>query len=309
MHSHETPGSLWLTEYNNPYDAVCHGILEVVHQQKTRFQEMMIVRSGATGKALVLDGCWQSCTGDEFMYHEALVHPPCLLQGGPKKVLILGGGEGAALREALKWKTVTEAVMVDLDGAVVDACRRHLPEMHQGAFDDPRSRVVIADALAYVDAVPGNWDVIVSDLTDPLEHGPSAKLFTREYFAQCRRALAPGGCFVIQAGLAGPVEMQLHVRLANTVASVFQRMWHWLVPVPSWGSPMGFVCGADDTVGWEDPEPEAVDERLAGLIDGPLRMFDGRTMRALMHPPKYLRDAIAAENHVYSLAALPRAIR
>ncbi|MBR9981711.1 MAG: methyltransferase domain-containing protein [Desulfatitalea sp.] len=308
MHSHAPTSGLWLTEFNTPHDACCHRIIEVLHQHKTRFQEMMIVRSGTCGKALVLDGCWQSCSGDEFIYHEALVHPPCLLQGGPEKILILGGGEGAALREALKWRSVQQAVMVDLDKEVVDACRRYLPEMHQGAFEDPRTRVVIADAFDYVETAIGQFDVIISDLTDPLENGPSAKLFTREYFEKCQRALAPGGCFVLQAGLAGPIEMGIHVRLARTVAAVFERMFHWTAHVPSWGSPMGFVCGADHSVGWTDPDPRTLDHQLTRVINGPLRFFDGRAMRALMHPPKYLRDAIAAETHIYSLDALPRSI-
>jgi spermidine synthase len=308
MHPNKSPCTLWLTEYNTPYDAYCHGILEVVYQKKTRYQELMIVTSGAYGKALVLDGCWQSCTGDEFLYHEPLVHPACLLQGGPERVLILGGGEGATLREALKWRSVRQAVVVDLDGEVVDACRRFLPEMHQGAFEDPRSQVVIADAGDYVDSRTRHWDVIIADLTDPLEDGPSAKLFTREYFQRCRGALAPGGCFVLQAGLAGPSEMGTHVRLARTVAAVFDRMLHFVSHVPTWASPMGFVIGTDRSVRWDDPDPHQVDTLLARKTSGRFRMFDGRAFRGLMHPPKYLRDAIAAEKRIFSMENLPRTL-
>ena len=191
MQATHPSSTLWLTEYNTPHDAYCHGIVEVLYQKKTKFQEMLVVRSGAYGKALILDGCWQSSTGDEFMYHEVLVHPACVLNGAPEKVLIMGGGEGAALREVLKWKSVRQATMVDLDGEVVEACRQYLPEMHQGAFDDPRTEIFIEDADRFLDRTDRRWDVIISDLTDPLEDGPSHKLFTQEFFKKCRRAMAP----------------------------------------------------------------------------------------------------------------------
>ena len=89
---------------------------------------------------------------DEFIYHEALVHPACVLHGDLKNVLVLGGGEGATVREALKWNTVERVVMVDIDGQVIDACKEHLPSIHQGAFDDPRTQLVIGDVDN--DAIP-----------------------------------------------------------------------------------------------------------------------------------------------------------
>ena len=259
---------------------------------------MMIVETGAYGKALVLDGCWQSSTRDEFMYHEPLVHPACVIHGGPEKVLILGGGEGAALREILKWQTVKQAVLVDLDGEVVEACKHYLPEMHQGSFDDPRSRVIIQEACDFLQQSDRRWDVIISDLTDPNEDGPSHHLFTREFFMKCRQVLKPGGCFLIQAGLTGPAEMDLYVRLAAIVADVFDNMYHFISPVPTWGSAIGFVLGADQTAPWEDPPPGPVDALLSRWVQGDLKIFDGRTMRALMNPPKYLRDAVAKESRL-----------
>lgn len=298
--------AFWLTEYNTPHDAYCHGIVEVLHQQTTDYQQMMIVDGGTYGKALILDGKWQSSTVDEFLYHEPLVHPACVLQGGPRKVLILGGGEGATLREVLKWHTVKEAVMVDLDAEVVKACRRLLPEMHQGAFDDSRAEVVFDDAFEFPARDGRRWDVIVSDLTDPLEDGPSYKLFTRDYFEICKKTLAPGGCFVLQAGVAGPAELGIHVRLARTVATVFRHMFHFVSHVPTWASPMGFVLGTDLEEPISDPDPAAVDRLLAEKTTGRFKMFDGRTMLHLMNPPKYLRQAIEDETRIYTLDDPPR---
>ena len=156
---------LWLSEYMTPWDIYMHGVRRIIAYQRTPYQEMYIVDSGSYGKALILDGKWQSSTVDEFLYHEPLVQPAMILHGSPQRVLLLGGGEGATLREVLRWKTVRRAVMVDIDRDVVDACRLHLPELHLNAFDDPRAEVVIADAVEFVEQTADRWDVIISDLS------------------------------------------------------------------------------------------------------------------------------------------------
>ena len=89
---------LWITEYMTPHDVYHHAVVNMLAYKKTPYQQMHIIDTGTYGKALVLDGKWQSCTGDEFLYHEPLVHPACINHGRPKKVLILGAGEGAAAR-------------------------------------------------------------------------------------------------------------------------------------------------------------------------------------------------------------------
>jgi len=296
---------VWITEYISPHDVYLHAVVEVLAHRKTAFQEMYIVDAGTYGKALVLDGKWQSCTGDEFLYHESLVHPACVYHGAPKNVLILGGGEGATVREVLRWRTVERVVMVDIDGEVVAACKEHLPEMHQGAFDDPRTELVIGDAIEYLDQALPEWDVIISDLSDPIEEGPSFKLFTREYFEQCRRGLRPGGFFVVQAGPLAPPEMKLHVRLAKTVGAVFAHVASYGTHVPTYASPWGFVLGSDTPID-PRPNPEAVDKLLAEQTTGGLRMFDGTSLLGLMQPAKHIRAAIAAETQVYTLTQPPK---
>ncbi len=304
------PGSqvnadLWVTEYITPYDVYSHGVTRVIAHARTSYQEMYIVETGAYGKALVLDGKWQSSLGDEFLYHEPLVQPACVVHGAPKTVLVLGGGEGATVREALRWKTVEKVVMVDIDRAVVEACQQHLPEMHQGAFDDPRTEVVIGDAVDHLAGAEGQWDVIISDLSDPIEEGPSFKLFTKEYFESCRRALREGGCFVVQAGPLAPPEMALHVRLVNTVQAVFENVVSYGSHVPTYASPWGFALGRNGPID-RLPDPAAVDALLAERTTGGLRMFDGTSMLGMMAGFKHIREAIAAETQVYTLAEPPK---
>ncbi len=287
--------TLWIIEQMTDYDAYHHGVVEVLAQKKTAFQEMTVVRSETYGKALVLDGKWQSCTGDEFLYHEPLVHVGCVYHGEPKNVLILGGGEGATVREVLKWKSVERVAMVDIDGDVVDACIEHLPEMHQGAFDDPRTELVVGDALHYLDNSQGEWDIIISDLSDPIEEGPSFKLFTKEYFEKCKRALKPDGYLVVQAGPLAPYELHRHARLVNTLDNVFDNVASYGSSTCTYGSPWGFAIAGSREID-RRPDPEAVDKMLKEKTTGNFVMFDGTTLLGIMQPAKHIRDAIAAEN-------------
>lgn len=296
---------IWVTEYLSGFDVYHHGVTRVLVSKKTAYQDMCIVDSGLFGKALVLDGKWQSSTGDEFLYHEPLVHPAMVSHGEPRSVLVLGGGEGATVREVLKWRSVEKVVMVDIDGEVVEACKEHLPEMHQGAFDDDRTELVIADALDYLDRPSRAWDVIISDLSDPIEQGPSFRLFTREYFQTCRRALSGRGRFVIQAGPLSPPELGLHVRLVKTVQAVFAHVASYGSHVPSYASPWGFALGSDEPIDTR-PDPDAVDALLAERTTGQFRMFDGATLLGLMQTPKHIRQAIAAETRIHTLSDPPR---
>ena len=266
---------------------------------------MSIVESGAYGKALVLDGKWQSSTGDEFLYHEPLVHPAMISHGQPKQVLVLGGGEGATIREVLRWKSVERVVMVDIDGEVVDECRTHLPEMHQGAFEDPRTEVVVGDALLYLDDTDTRWDVVISDLSDPIEEGPSFKLFTKEYFEQIKGVLAPGGRVVIQAGPTSPTEVKTHGRLVHTLKAVFPHVTSFSSHTPSYGSPWGFALAANEPIDTL-PNPEAVDALLAQATTGGFRMFDGSTNLGLLQTQGHVKRAIAQADLVYTLASPPR---
>ncbi|GAA6624150.1 fused MFS/spermidine synthase [Scytonema sp. NUACC26] len=295
----------WMSEYITPWDIYSHGVTGVLAHKKTAYQEMYIVETGTYGKALVLDGKWQSCTGDEFLYHEPLVHPAMIFHGTPQKVLILGGGEGATAREVLRWHTVEKVVMIDIDGEVVDACRQYLSEMHQNAFDDKRFQVIIADALDFLDNTQEQWDIIISDLSDPIESGPSFPLFTKEYFEKVRRVLSPQGFFVIQAGPVSPGELTLHARLVRTLKEVFPQVQSYSSYTSTYGRPWGFAVASEEKIDTR-PTPETIDQLLKEKTSGGLRMLDGVTLVGMLHLPLHLRQAIAAETQVYTLTEPPK---
>jgi spermidine synthase len=196
---------VWLRDHNPAGDIHLYRRLETRYAARTAFQTVEVARVEPLGWCLMLDGLIQSAEVDERLYHELLVHPTMLLHPRPRRVLVLGGGEGATVREALRHPSVEEVVMVDLDGEVVEACRRYLPTWHAGAFDDPRTRLVIDDAAHYLREVarPGQFDVVIGDLTDPDPDGPAAELFAEPFFALVADRLAPGGMLGMQAGNAG----------------------------------------------------------------------------------------------------------
>ena len=301
----ELRADIWVSEYITPWDVYQHGITRILAHAKTSFQEMYIVESGAYGKALVLDGKWQSSEVDEFLYHEPLVQPAMIFHGAPKSVLILGGGEGATAREALRWKSVERVTMVDIDGEVVDACKEHLAVMHRGSFDDPRLEVIIGDALDLLDNDSRKWDVIISDLSDPIEEGPSFQLFTKEYFERARRVLAEDGFFVVQAGPVAPAEMGIHVRLVKTLETVYANVRSYASHVPTYASPWGFAVAANRPIP-KMPEIARVDRLLGEQTDGKLALIDGETLLGMMQTPRHIRKAIEAETEVYTLAHPPK---
>ncbi|WP_416666135.1 spermine/spermidine synthase domain-containing protein [Egbenema bharatensis] len=295
----------WLSEYLTPWDVYAHGITRILASCQTPYQEMYVAETGSYGKALILDGKWQSSTVDEFLYHEALVHPAMIAHRSPRRVLILGGAEGATVREVLRWQTVERVVMVDIDGEVVEACRTHLPEMHQNAFEDPRVELVIDDALNFLDQTTQQWDVIISDLTDPIESGPAFQLFTQEHYQQIQRVLASDGVFALQAGPISLPELYLHARVVKTLQSVFPAVRSCLCPATSYGVPIAFALVSQQEIAIH-LDPKAVDRLLAQTTTGGFRLIDGVSLQGLLQIPLHIRQAIEAETEIYTLQSPPK---
>jgi len=211
---------------------------------KTKYQEVQIVELAELGRALVLDGFIQSTEVDEHIYHETLVHPALLTHPSPERVLIIGGGEGATLREVLRHPTVKEAVMVDIDGELVEFAKKYLDFMHQGAFDDPRAKVVIADGKEYVArAESGYFDAVVIDLIDPYAGELARELYSDAFYAEIKRIMKPDGIMVTQAGNSF-FYPKVYTWVLNNVKAVFpivREYWNW---VPSFGYACNFIIGS-----------------------------------------------------------------
>ena len=294
--------STWFSELIGPGLLQLSSVKAVYYQGNTQYQRVEVLEMGDFGRCLILDGKTQSAEADEFVYHESLVHPALLAHPNPRRVFIAGGGEGATLREVLAHKSVQEAVMVDIDREVVELCQKYLPLHHQGAFDDPRARLLFQDANVYLEQNPEPFDAIVLDLPDPIEGGPAAMLYTQRFFQLVRQRLSPGGLMVVQSGSCGPTNYKdVFPAIHNTLETVFPAVRSYGVTVASFGSPWGFTVGSLGP----DPAPltpAEVDRRLAARITRPLRLYDGVTHQHLFALPKYLRQALEAEQRVITEA-------
>lgn len=228
---------------------------------RTDYQNVDCFYNRSLGKLLFLDEKIQSAQVDEYIYHESLVHPALITHPEPRRVLILGGGEGATLREVLRHSTVEKVTMVDIDKKLVELCQEYLPEWSDGAFSSPKTDLVIGDARRFVEETQQKYDIVISDLTEPLEKGPSVYLFTEEFFTRVFKILEEKGMFVLQAGSTDPVYSQFYCSLAKTLERAFPLVRPYWTFVLSFAQPWGFILASRS----EDPLKLAEDE-IAAVI-------------------------------------------
>jgi spermidine synthase len=217
---------------------------EMLYEVKTDHQHVTIFHNATFGRVLVLDGVVQTTEKDEFIYHEMMTHVPILAHGNVRRILIVGGGDGGMLREVTRHRHIEHITQVEIDRKVIDMCRTYLPNHSQGAFEDPRVKIVIDDGLHFVKTTPEQFDVIISDSTDPI--GPGEALFKEDFYTNCKRCLTQGGVLVTQNGVAF---MQLdEVRTtARRLNRVFKDQYFYTAAVPTYvGGVMTFAWATDD---------------------------------------------------------------
>ncbi len=286
----------WYIEQTTPSTAHMFALESYVSCTKTPYQQVEIVDNPLYGRMLILDGKIQSAAFDEYIYHEALVQPAMLLHESPRRIFIAGGGEGASLREVFRHPGVEQAVMVDIDGDVVEICRKHLEQWHRGSFDDARLDLVIADARSYLEESKGLFDVIIIDIPEPVEGSPALKLFTRQFYALVRERLAAGGLVVLQAADFSTAFLEAHCAIYHTMGQVFPHVYSYHAFVPSFNTEWAYILAARD----KDPGSVA-----KGLINSrieerglQLRFYDEETHRGMFCISKDVRKVREAETRI-----------
>ncbi len=189
----------WFSETLHPSFQQRFEISKVLFRSQTELQDLVIFENPYFGRILALDGVIQTTERDEPCYHEMLSHVPILAHGAAREVLIIGGGDGGALRDVLKHESVDRATMVEIDRSVVDMCAEFMPSLSDGAFNDVREDIVIADGVKFAKETDRRFDVIIIDSTDPI--GPAIPLFSDEFYADCRNTLTDDGIIVCQSGV------------------------------------------------------------------------------------------------------------
>ena len=287
------------SDYISPDLTVLHSVKERIYSGQSKFQSVDIINTGSFGICLVLDGKIQSSEADEFIYHEALVHPAMLTHPHPERVFIAGGGEGATLREVLAHKTVKRAVMVDIDEEVVSLCRRFLPSWHQQAFDDSRTELHFADARKYLQESRDKFDVIIIDLVDPLEQGPARLLYTQEFYQLVKQKLGPSGIMSVQSEPSEWRNLDNFTAIVNTLRNVFPIARPYQAHIPSFLSLWGFVA-ASQSLDPSELTSKEIDARISKRISKKLNSYDGLTHQAMFTIPKHIRQQLAASKRIIS---------
>ncbi|KAI1765141.1 spermine synthase [Hypoxylon sp. FL1150] len=241
--THATIKDGWFREISEmwPGQAMTLKVEKVLHHEKSKYQDVLIFKSTDYGTVLVLDNVIQCTERDEFSYQEMICHLAMNSHPDPKKVLVIGGGDGGVLREVVKHECVEEAILCDIDEAVIRLSKQYLPGMAAG-FNHPKVKVHVGDGFKFLDDYKNTFDVIITDSSDP--EGPAESLFQKSYFQLLDAALRPGGVITTQGSENQWLHLPLITKLKKDCGEVFPVAEYAYTTIPTYPSgQIGFmVC-------------------------------------------------------------------
>lgn len=222
-------------EYHSPSSGIFFKVKSLLYQDQSRYQKIEVIENEHFGRILLLDGLVQTTERDEFFYHEMLVHPAFVTHHQPESILVIGGGDGGALKEILRYP-IKYACMVEIDQKVIEACRKYFPWLNS-TLKDKRVELVIADGKEFIARIDRAFDIVIVDSSDPV--GPSVSLHERNFYRKLKRCLNPGGIVVAQVG--SPFYCPESIKTKNDfLKKLFNIVHFYLSPVPTY--PGGSWC-------------------------------------------------------------------
>ncbi|KAK2467601.1 hypothetical protein APHAL10511_000456 [Amanita phalloides] len=259
--THPTIVDGWFREISSqwPGQAMTLKVNKILHVEKSLYQDVLVFESETFGNVLILDGVIQCTERDEFSYQEMIAHLPLASHPSPKKVLVIGGGDGGVVREVLKHDTVEEAVLCDIDEAVIRVSKQYLPHM-SALLSSPKVTVHIGDGFKFLGESASKYDVIITDSSDPV--GPAESLFQKPYFELLHNALAPGGHISTQAECPW-VHLPFIKNLRKLTRELFAVSEYAFTTIPTYPSgQIGFfVCSKEAGRDLRTPVREVKDTR------------------------------------------------
>ncbi|PKM40254.1 MAG: spermidine synthase [Firmicutes bacterium HGW-Firmicutes-8] len=272
---------LWYTEKQTGNLGITCKITGTLHVEKTEFQHIAVIDTLQFGRMLVLDGMVQTTIQDEFVYHEMITHVPLNTHRSPKNVLVIGGGDGGAIREIIKHPAVGHAVLVEIDRRVVEVSRELLPEISCG-LDSPKVTVIYDDGIKHVRENPDTYDVIMVDSTEPV--GPAVELFSGEFYRSIYNALKPDGLFVAQT--ESPFfNADLITSCHQKISKVFPLTKLYLASVPTYPSGLWSF-----TMGSKKYDPEDID---SSAVPGyPTKYYTAEVHKGAFMLPRFVEELI-----------------
>lgn len=271
----------WLFENHTPGYGVAWKVSEVIHTEKTPYQELSIVKTIEWGTTLVLDGNVQTTEKDEFMYHEMMAHIAMNSKPNVKRVLIVGGGDGGVAKELLKYDRIQEIDLVEIDERVVINSQKYFP-VFKAAFDDPRLKLTITDAIEYVKTSDKEYDLVIIDSSDPI--GPAIGLYSLEFYQNINRILAQDGMMVAQS--ESPIFYQdIFQSVYRNIQEVYPIAKVYLGSVPTYvAGPWSF------TVGSKKYDPAQISGDSPDLSE--LKYYNRETHMAAFCLPPYIKKLL-----------------
>lgn len=272
---------MWLKEMQIEGAAMTYKVKETLVRKKTQYQDLAIVDTDVFGRMLVLDGIVQTTIKDEFVYHEMITHIPLFTHPNPKKVLVVGGGDGGAIREILKHPSVEKAVLCEIDGDVIEECKKYLPEI-SCALDDPRCEIFVGDGIQYVKEHKNEFDVIIVDSTDPFSIAEG--LFGGNFYKDIYNALTEDGIFVAQTET--PFYLPETVKkVFNDARNIFPVTKLFMAAIPTY--PGGYWSF---TIGSKKYDPTQVDTTKIPELD--TKYYTPDIHKACFVLPKYIQELV-----------------
>lgn len=267
---------------------VSYSCEDILFQDRTEHQDLVLFTNPVFGKVLMLDGITQVTTADEFIYHEMMSHVPLFAHGSARKVLIVGGGDCGLAEEVLKHPAVETLTQVEIDASVVEFSKAHFADFNAGVLDDPRFELVIADGMTFVAETDRTFDVVIVDSTDP--HGPGAILFSEEFYRAVHRCLTPGGILVTQNGVPFLQRDELVTSVAR-FTRIFKDAAAYIAAIPTYFGGHMALGWATDNADLRDTPVAVLRERFAAA-GFQTRYYTPDVHAAAFALPRFILDAV-----------------
>ena len=265
--------------------------------KKSKFQKIEVFEHDFYGRILRLDNFFQTSEFDEFLYHESITHFALFAHKNPKKILIIGGGDGGVLKEVIKHKKINEISLVDIDKEVIDISKRFLKKIHNNSFNDKRVEIIIKNGFEYIKEIDNKFDVIILDLTDP--EGKSYNLYTKEFYSLIANKLNKGGIFSLHP--ESPIDHQkVFSRMIATLKSVFNHYSIYPTFIPLYGTLLSFVICSND-LEFSKIKESVMRKRFNNSNIKNLKLFCPEIFISSLNVPKYILEAKKVDKRISTL--------
>lgn len=274
---------LWYTEKQTENFGITAKIKQTLHTEKSDFQDVDMIETLQFGKMLVLDGMVMTTDKDEFVYHEMITHVAMNTHPNPKKVLVVGGGDGGAIREIVKHPSVEKAVLAEIDGRVIEVSKQFMPQIASELTGNPKVDVQVIDGIKHVMEHKNEYDVILVDSTEPV--GPAVGLFARDFYQGIYEALTEDGILVAQTESPW-FNQELITRVFKDIATIYPITRYYTVSIPTYPSGLWSF-----TMGSKKYDPLKVDE--SKLFDPPnTKYYSPKIHKSIFNLPKFVENLL-----------------